>query len=628
MAVGNGVGHLGEQALAESEERYRKLVELLPDAVIVHREGRLAYANAAAARLLGARSPQDLVRRPILDVVHPDFHEVVRQRVHREIDQGLDAPLIEERFVRLDGTEVDVEVAGAAITYEGRPAALVVVRDITERKRAEEAVRRSERRFRTLLESAPDPAVIVDADGRIVLVNEQTERVFGFARSELIGQPLELLLPERIRGAHVSHLAGYFDRPSPRPMGVGRELAGQRRDGTQFPVEISLAFLDTDGGGLAMAFVRDTTDRVKADLAASEAEARYRVLVEQVPAVTYVWDFREGLDRARVPYVSPQMEQVLGFPPEAFMAEANFWFERTHPEDRDAVVAETARSVAAGEPFKMEYRMIARDGRVVWVRDQATALLQADSGTVLVHQGILVDITEAVHMAEELRARWEELRRMDADRRRLLARLVAAQEEERRRIATSIHDDPVQKITAAATRLDLLGADHPELAEDAKYQRARQTVRDSIASLRHLIFEVRPHSLDRDGDLELALRTMAEVEASADPSTTYEVRWNARSALPPEVATVLYRIAQEAVVNARKHAKASSVVVSVTDQGEGISLRVLDDGCGFSTETGSKSAPGHLGLTTMRERAELAGGTIGVRSSPGMGTCVEVRLPL
>jgi PAS domain S-box-containing protein len=506
MSRGNGFGQLGQEGLAESEQRYRKLVELLPDAVVVHRDGRLVFVNAAAVRLMRARGPEDLVGRPVLDIVHPDFHEVVLKRVRREIDDRVDVPPIEERFVRLDGTEVEVEVAGAAITYGGHRAGLVVVRDATERKRAEEAVRRSEQ-------------------------------------------------------------------------------------------------------------------------AASEAEARYRALVEHVPAIIYIWDFHDGFDRAKVAYVSPQIERVLGFPPQAFSADAAFWFERTHPEDRAAVVGETARSVEAGEPFEMEYRMIHRDDRVVWVRDNASALLQAEQGRVLLHQGIVVDITEGVRMREELGTRLDELRRVDAERRRLVSRLVAAQEDERRRIAANIHDDPVQKIAAAGTRLDIMASARPELVDEPTYKVARQSLRDAIESLRHLMFNVQPYSLDRAGDLELALRALGEVEASADATTSYEVRWNSRPSLPPELATVLYRIAQEAVANARKHAMASRVIVSIVDEGDGIRLRVEDDGVGFSDAAGA-SPPGHLGLTTMRERAEIAGGTFLVRSTPGTGTCVEIRLPL
>ena len=121
--------------------------------------------------------------------------------------------------------------------------------------------------------------------------------------------------------------------------------------------------LDTDEGRVAIAFVRDLTEQNGQERELAEAGLRYRTLVEQIPAVVYVWDFRNGPDRPTIPYVSPQIESILGIPPEAFMADPFLWFERTHDDDRAAVIEETARSVEAGEPFAMEYRMVAADGR-------------------------------------------------------------------------------------------------------------------------------------------------------------------------------------------------------------------------------------------------------------------------
>ena len=116
-------------------------------------------------------------------------------------------------------------------------------------------------RFAGLLEAAPDAMVCVDADGRINLVNAQTERLFGYTRDELVGQRLELLVPDAARAAHPGHRAGYVADPAPRPMGAGMELEGRRRDGTTFPAEISLSATDTEQGILVYAAVRDVTDR-------------------------------------------------------------------------------------------------------------------------------------------------------------------------------------------------------------------------------------------------------------------------------------------------------------------------------------------------------------------------------
>ncbi|MEE8240860.1 MAG: PAS domain S-box protein [Nitrospirales bacterium] len=130
-----------ESALRESEERYRKAVELSPDAIFVHSEGTIDYVNTAGGVLLGASDPEQLIGTPVMDIIHPDYREVVKERIQQRIDEGTVLPLIEEKFIRLDGTEVDVEVTAAAITYHDKVRVQAVIRDITERKRAEEELK-------------------------------------------------------------------------------------------------------------------------------------------------------------------------------------------------------------------------------------------------------------------------------------------------------------------------------------------------------------------------------------------------------------------------------------------------------------------------------------------------------
>jgi PAS domain S-box-containing protein len=134
------------------------------------------------------------------------------------------------------------------------------VDDIAERLERESVLMRSERRFRDLLDSAPDGVVMINSDGRIVLVNGQVERLFGYAAGDLLGRRIEVLLPERHRAHHADHRAGYFDDPRSRPMGVGLELAGRRKDGTEFGVDVSLSSIETDEGRLATAFIRELTE--------------------------------------------------------------------------------------------------------------------------------------------------------------------------------------------------------------------------------------------------------------------------------------------------------------------------------------------------------------------------------
>src|SRR5206468_3047339 len=156
--------------------------------------------------------------------------------------------------LRKDGSEFPIEISLSPLETEGETLVSSAIRDISGRKKAEE-------KFKDLLESAPDAMVIVDKTGRIQLINAQTEKLFGYSRQELVGQWVELLVPVRFRRGHPRHRDGYFGAPRARAMGTGLELFGLRKDGTEFPIEISLSPLQTEGGTLVSSAIRDITDR-------------------------------------------------------------------------------------------------------------------------------------------------------------------------------------------------------------------------------------------------------------------------------------------------------------------------------------------------------------------------------
>jgi PAS domain S-box-containing protein len=234
-------------------------LDAAPDAmVLVDSAGLIVLANAEAERLLGypvgelLGQPVELLVPLNLRGAHPAHRaEFFSDPRTRTMGSGL-----ELSARRKDGTEFPVEISLSPVSVDGRHLAIAAIRDVTIR-------RRTDGKFRALLEAAPDAMVIVNADGRISLVNSQTERLFGYARAELVGHAIEMLVPNRFRDGHPQHRNGYFADPHPRPMGGGLSLWGRRKDGSEFPVEISLSPVETEDGTLVTAAVRDISERLR-----------------------------------------------------------------------------------------------------------------------------------------------------------------------------------------------------------------------------------------------------------------------------------------------------------------------------------------------------------------------------
>lgn len=226
---------------------------------------------------------------------------------------------------------------------------------------------------------------------------------------------------------------------------------------------------------------------------------------------------------------------------------------------------------------------------------------------------------------EDLEEQFSLLRRLDEERRELLTRLVGVQDEERRRIAIDLHDDSIQVMTALRLRLGTIKAKIEDPEAQEQLEQLEQLAHDAIARLRRLIFDLYPTDLERQG---LAPTLRRALDGSLPPDDVeYELEDELTAEPAEEVRMAAYRIAREALANVRKHANASRVVVLArTDRNE-LLLRITDDGIGFVPERAESGPPGHLGLVSMRERAELVGGRCTITSAPGAGTTVEFRVP-
>ena len=349
-----------------------------------------------------------------------------------------------------------------------------------------------------------------------------------------------------------------------------------------------------------------------------EAESTYRHLVEGIPAILYI----DAVDELSTNlYTSPQIERILGFSVAEWRDDPSLWIARMHQDDRERVLAEHRISNATGSTFSTEYRVIARDGREIWFRDEAV-LVRNDEGEPLFWRGVMLDVTDRRAAESKLRRSHEILNRTLEERRHLLRRLEEAQEEERRRIAAGIHDDPIQVISGADLHVQALARSAGEARVADELRAIHASLVAAVDQLRHLLFELRPPQLD-GGSLAAALREYLH----ANGPTGFAVHDLIDREPPPDVRAVLFRIAQEALANVRKHSGATRVDVTLASEPDAFVLTVADDGAGFDPAILSSPRPGHIGVPTMMERAELLGGTCRVQTAPGAGTVVECRVP-
>jgi len=249
------------------EAQFRDLLESTPDAiVIVNVMGRMVLVNSQTERVFGYERPA-LVGQPVEMLLPERFraaHNTHRANFFAQPRTRTMGVGLELYGLRSSGEEFPVEISLSPLVTREGTMVMSAVRDITDRKKAEQ-------KFRGLLEAAPDAMVIVGRDGKISLINSQTERLFGYRREELLGLPVEVLVPERYRDRHTGHRGQFFVQPRARAMGAGLELYGLRRDGTEFPVEISLSPLDTEDGLFVSSAIRDATERKQYEQALQDA---------------------------------------------------------------------------------------------------------------------------------------------------------------------------------------------------------------------------------------------------------------------------------------------------------------------------------------------------------------------
>jgi PAS domain S-box-containing protein len=370
---------LTERVRAEEEARFHaRLLDAVGEAVIAtDRQGKIVYWNRAAEESYGW-SAEEATGRSVLEVALPEQTPSQRGEIMLGLREGRSWSG-EFGLRRKDGTVFPAMVTTTPVVNEGSDleGIISVSTDITERKRAEEALRRSQKRFRSLVQNSSDVITILDEDGTVRYASPALGQIIGYAPEERVGRRgFELIHPEdRERMLRV-----YAEVRKVPGVRRAAEVRCRHKDGSWRHLEAIVHNLLEDPSVRGMVVnARDVTERVRTEARLREAEERYRTLIEQIPAVTYI-DRADGSDEPL--YTSPRIEELLGYTPQEWL-EGRLWPERLHPDDRERVlVADEHFESGAGEQFSEEYRLIAKDGSVVWVREEAV-LVEDELGNPL-----------------------------------------------------------------------------------------------------------------------------------------------------------------------------------------------------------------------------------------------------
>jgi PAS domain S-box-containing protein len=599
-----------EEKLRQSEQCYRRLIELSPEAILVYVEGKIVYVNNATVKMMLADSREDLIGRSVFDFICPSARKGLTGGMESMMKSEKDTiELIEQSRLCINGKEIIVEITGGKINYDGKPAVQLFIRDVTLRKEAERLIAEEKGKLESLLNNAQDAINIMDLNGDILRTNPAWEALYGWTQDEVLRKPNPIVPAEQFN----TSLLTLIDRITQHEMIPPHEMMAYCKDGKQLHVSESLYPIH-DGNGRVIAVAgstRDITSRKEAERKLQESEAKYRVIAENMQDLIGIVD-TNGFVR----YASPSHEAVLGFSPQLY--EGCSAFKLVHPDDVPYVEKQFTQMVTCKVPCQVEFRYKHVQGNWVYVEALGTPVLDK-LGEVKHIVVVARDISER-KKTEEVILKSEKLS-------------IAGQ------MAAGIAHEIRNPLTSIKGFIQLL----KEEAEDTSYfdmilveiNRLEDIVSGFLAIAKPQVLQMKEVNVKSILEQVVLLFSTQAILKNIEIIKEQDFNLLPIYCNADQIEQVLINLLQNAL---EATDKGGIIKIQALWHGlDHIKFRVIDHGCGISKERqkhlgepffSTKEKGTGLGLMISQKIVQEHGGSIHIESILSQGTTVDVILPI
>ncbi len=610
-----------QDALFESEDRFRSVVEGARDIIFtISVDSTLTSLNPAFESVTNWSRSQ-WIGEPFVGLLHPDDAGFCQDVVQAILERG--APLTCSMQIGMkQGGYITGEFVGTPQIRQGRVVGVLgIIRDVTERRRIEDALRVSEERVRSIVQSTTDAIVLVNALMKVAFWNRGAEETFGYAAEEIIAQPVTMIIQDRHHEQLERHVQRVRLLGGPHVASKTLELAGRRKDGSEFPLELSVTSWQGKSDLFFTIIMRDISERRLAEERLDRLHHHNQVVLNSAGEGIYGVD-REG----RLTFVNPAAAKMFDWEAEALIGQS--LHALVHQTDLRGMPL-TEEHCLSGETSRRDELREHVDS-VFWRKDGTSFPVEyvstpiQERGEIVGAVVVFKDTTDRKRAEEQLQ---DSLRRL----RKLSGRMEGIREEERGRIARELHDELGVGLTCLKIDLSRLGGLFGERLPmqdrakvDEKVRGMKEQVDSTITSVQRIVAELRPGVLD-DLGLVAAIEWQCRDFQRRTGISCRCIVSHEDLRVDPEHATAVFRICQEALTNVTRHAQATGVQVQLDDQGVGLQLQVSDNGRGIPQDRLADARS--FGLLGMRERAGLLGGEVQITTQEGAGTTILLRLP-